>query len=249
MSACHDVPAPFLTQLLEARRLTADLLVQFTKAADASNRAVMAYNDEGTAKAAREAEAAMQAVQADLLALQPILQKLRYAAERRHLEEFDRRFAEYRTLDSTILGLAVENTNLKAQTLSFGPAREAAEGRPGFARAGRALQRAEGHVSRGGARRSGRGRGGGHPGVAGAAHSGGGRRGDVADGAADGGGGSRSPERDRQPDDAGPALGRAPARRRDHRAEPIHNSQHRTHRAVPAHTRPVPGVVARTQAS
>ena len=127
MSGCHAGPSSYLSQLLEARRLTADLLVQFTKGADASNRAVMAYSDEGTAAAAREAEAAMQAVQANLLALQPILQKLGYAEERRHLEEFDRRFAEYRTLDSTILGLAVENTNLKAQRLSFGPAREAAE--------------------------------------------------------------------------------------------------------------------------
>ncbi len=45
----------------------------------------------------------------------------------RLLNEFDGRFAEYRTLDRTILGLAVENTNLKAQRLSFGPAREAAD--------------------------------------------------------------------------------------------------------------------------
>jgi hypothetical protein len=45
----------------------------------------------------------------------------------RHLEDFESRFKEYRRLDDEILPLAVENTNLKAQRLSFGPSREAAQ--------------------------------------------------------------------------------------------------------------------------
>ena len=44
-----------------------------------------------------------------------------------YLNGFKTRFDEYRRLDDEILPLAVENTNLKAQRLSFGPAREAAE--------------------------------------------------------------------------------------------------------------------------
>ncbi len=123
-TGCHT---PVLTQLLEARQLTADLRLQFTKAADASNRAVMADSDEASRAAAREAEEATGVIQRDTQALQPILRDLAYADEIRLLNEFDRRFAEYRTLDRTILGLAVENTNLKAQRLSFGPAREAAD--------------------------------------------------------------------------------------------------------------------------
>ena len=119
--------APVLTQLLEARRLAADLRLQFSKAADASNRAVMADTDEASGAAAREAEEVTRAIQQDTQALQPILQELAYADEIRLLQEFDRRFDEYRTLDRTILGLAVENTNLKAQRLAFGPAREAAD--------------------------------------------------------------------------------------------------------------------------
>ena len=43
------------------------------------------------------------------------------------LQEFVNRFTEYRELDRRILDLAVENTNLKAQRLSFGPAQEAAD--------------------------------------------------------------------------------------------------------------------------
>lgn len=78
-------------------------------------------------KFAREAEQATQAVQTDTDALRPILQGLDYSDEARLLEEFSNRFAEYRALDRSILELAVENTNLKAQRISFGPAQEAAD--------------------------------------------------------------------------------------------------------------------------
>ena len=124
-AGCRHVPV--LTQLLEARWLAADLQLQFTRAADASNRAVMAETDEASGAAAREAEEVTRAIQRHMQALQPILRDLGYADEIRLLNEFDGRLADYRTLDRTILGLAVENTNLKAQRLSFGPGREAAD--------------------------------------------------------------------------------------------------------------------------
>jgi hypothetical protein len=123
-SGCTTRP---LEQLPEARRVSEDLLVQFTKAADASNRAVMADTDEVSVRFAREAEQMVDTVQKDTDALKPLLQDLGYAEEARLLEEFGRRFAEYRALDRTILELAVENTNLKAQRLSFGPAQDAAD--------------------------------------------------------------------------------------------------------------------------
>lgn len=122
-----DAPLTVLERLSEARRLAADLLVQFTKAADAANRAVMADTDEASVAFARESEQATQAVQKDVDALGPILLDLGYSNETRLLEEFRSRFAEYHTLDVSILELAVENTNLKAQRLSFGPAQEAAD--------------------------------------------------------------------------------------------------------------------------
>ncbi len=43
------------------------------------------------------------------------------------MDEFNGQSAQYGSLDRNILALAVENTNLKAQRLSFGPAREAAD--------------------------------------------------------------------------------------------------------------------------
>lgn len=115
-----------LTQQVDARRVAADLHLQFTKAADAADRAVMADADEASAKAAREAEDASKAVERDLKELRPLLESLGYGDELRFLGTFEERFAEYRKLDEEILPLAVENSNLKAQRLSFGPAREAA---------------------------------------------------------------------------------------------------------------------------
>jgi hypothetical protein len=125
-TACVNAPA-VLTELLEARRLASELHVEFTKAADAANRAVMADTDEASAAAADESRRARRVVERDLEALQPILQSRGYRDEMRYLDAFRARFEEYRRLDDEILPLAVENTNLKAQRLSFGPAREAVE--------------------------------------------------------------------------------------------------------------------------
>jgi len=125
-SGCGDVNAA-LEKLSQARQLSADLLVQFTKAADASNRSVMADTDEASTAFAREADDAKQAVHHDVDTLGPMLKDLGYSDETRILEQFTSRFAEYDVLDRRILDLAVENTNLKAQRLSFGPAQKAVD--------------------------------------------------------------------------------------------------------------------------
>jgi len=86
----------------------------------------MAVTDEASSAAAREAERAMEAIDRDVQALQPILQALSYRDEIRHLDAFKTCFVGYRALEADILPLAVENTNIKAQRLSFGSARDAA---------------------------------------------------------------------------------------------------------------------------
>ena len=125
-AGCGDGSRLVLTQQVDARRLASDLRVQFSKAADASNRAVMAVTDEASRAAAREAEQATQSAERDVEALQRILQALAYRDDIRHLDAFKACFVGYRALDADILPLAVENTNIKAQRLSFGPARDAA---------------------------------------------------------------------------------------------------------------------------
>jgi len=117
----------FFTQLADSHRLAAELRIQFNQAADASNRAVMADTDEASTAFARDAEKALQIVDSDVEALTPLLNSLSFSKEIQFLEDFRKQFAQYREIDRTILTLAVENTNLKAQQLAFGPAREAAD--------------------------------------------------------------------------------------------------------------------------
>lgn len=123
---CGDVNTA-LEHLSEARHLSADLLVQFTKASHATDRAVMADTDAASETYARDAGEARSAVHRDVAALRPLLAGLRYSDETTILGQFETRFADYEQLDRQILELAVENTNLKAQELSFGPAQAAAD--------------------------------------------------------------------------------------------------------------------------
>ncbi|MGE0393606.1 MAG: hypothetical protein AB7I25_07165 [Vicinamibacterales bacterium] len=126
-ASCGGSLETSLERLSEAQRLSSDLLVQFSKSNDAGNRAVMAEADDATAAFVREAESAAQTVQQQADALGATLGALGYSAESGLLDEFRTRFATYRALDQTILDLAVEHTNLKAQRLSFGPAQQAVE--------------------------------------------------------------------------------------------------------------------------
>lgn len=124
---CGCRPQTVFEQLMDARRLTAELLLHFTTAADATNRAVMAGTEKAAASFVREAEQATRDVQSPLDLLRPILTDLRYSKESQLLAEFETKFSEYRALDRRIQELVLESTNLKAQRLSWGPAQQAAD--------------------------------------------------------------------------------------------------------------------------
>ena len=126
-SGCRNAPDPAFTQLAEARSLADDLRVQLAKAADASDRAVMAETDEESVTFARQADQTAATIEARSATLFARLQSLAYAPELRALQDFTERFAAYRKLDHDLLDLAVQNTNLKAQRLSFGPVRQTAD--------------------------------------------------------------------------------------------------------------------------
>jgi hypothetical protein len=125
---CRNAPDPAFTQLAEARRLADDLRVQLAKMSNASDRAVMADTDEESAVFAHEAEQAAGTIETGSAALSTRLQSLGYAPELRALQDFADHFGAYRKLEHDVLELAVQNTNLKAQRLSFGPVRETADG-------------------------------------------------------------------------------------------------------------------------
>jgi hypothetical protein len=114
-------------ELDQARTLAAELRVQLNKTNDASNRAVMADTDEASISAAREAQAATRSINQGVAKLETLLSQAAFRDELRTLEVFRTHWAKYQALDEKVLALAVENTNLKAQRLSFGPARQAAD--------------------------------------------------------------------------------------------------------------------------
>ncbi len=124
---CRNVPELAFAQLSEARRLADDLSAHLAKVTDASDRAVMADTDEESVAFAREADQTAAAIESESVALSARLESLGYTAELRELRNFIDRFGAYRKLDHEVLGLAVQNTNLKAQRLSFGPVRQAAD--------------------------------------------------------------------------------------------------------------------------
>jgi hypothetical protein len=124
---CKGEPNAVFTELSQARLLAGDLRVQFNKASDASDRAVMADTDEASIAFAKDAGRIEALVKTDVEALGPRLKSLGYASELSALQAFEGHLAAYDKVDRDILELAVENTNLKAQRLSFGPTREAAD--------------------------------------------------------------------------------------------------------------------------
>ena len=109
-AGCRTAPA--LTQLLEARRLVADLRLQFDTAAGASTQAVGAATVEAAAAETRRADVAAQTVQGQARALRPILDAPSYITELRLLNEFDERFAAFRTLDRAIVERSIPDATL-----------------------------------------------------------------------------------------------------------------------------------------
>lgn len=124
-AACVDGSKLVLTEQAEAHRIASRLRVEFSHAADASNRAVMTDTDEASRAAAHEAEQATQSVDKDTEALRQVLEHLGDRDEAELLDRFTARFVQFKALDADILPLAVENTNIKAQRLAFGPAQDA----------------------------------------------------------------------------------------------------------------------------
>jgi hypothetical protein len=124
---CNATAVPYLDRLAELRATSAALRLDFVKANDASNRAVMADTNDVSVAFAHDAAESLKAVDRDVAALGPSLKGLGLEREAELLGEFGRRLVAYREVDRRVLELAVENTNLKASRLSFGPVAEAAD--------------------------------------------------------------------------------------------------------------------------
>lgn len=103
-------------------QIVADMRADLFAAAESEKSAVLADTDQASVDFASKARAAVDKVAANLKTLQGLADA---SGEAELVKRFDEAFAEYRKADEEVLGLAVQNTNLKALALSFGKASEA----------------------------------------------------------------------------------------------------------------------------
>jgi len=127
VGGCHRGFDAAFTRQIEAQRLAADIRVQLHHSAEALQRAIMADTDERSAEFVREAQQASEALEADLRSIEAIVAAIGASEEVRSVQEVATAFGAVQDLDRSLVALAVEHTNGKAQRLAFGPARAAAD--------------------------------------------------------------------------------------------------------------------------
>jgi len=94
-------------------------------ASDAEKSAVMATTDEESQTFANQARTATTTLQQGRDQLSGLLDTSGSSREKELLAEFSKSFVNLERIDRDLLALAVQNTNLKAYQLAFGPASEA----------------------------------------------------------------------------------------------------------------------------
>ena len=115
-----------LTRLIEAQKLAADMRIQLHRSSETTQQAIMSADDEAAASFVRESEESTSTLAADQRALGPLIAQIGTGEEKQLIGELGGACQRVQDLDRKLLALAVENTNVKAQRLAFGPARAAA---------------------------------------------------------------------------------------------------------------------------
>lgn len=105
--------------------VVAAMRIDLLKAVEAEKSAVLADTDQASQEYADMARQATQAVEDRRQEFQKLLQAEPSPEEGKLAEEFARAWSEFRKVDQEILQLAVQNTNLKAASLSQGQVRQA----------------------------------------------------------------------------------------------------------------------------
>jgi len=108
---------PFATPIRKAE-LVSSMRIHLLKATEAEKNAVMALTDEASEAFAVEARQAADAVESSRKEIENLINDGESQGETKLLNEFNACWSQYRKLDDSILTLAVQNTNLKAQQIS-----------------------------------------------------------------------------------------------------------------------------------
>ena len=115
-------PADRIAFMAKRVELVGRIRLAVAAASEAEKSAVMATTDRESQEFADQARGATAAVEHGRMELAELLRSSGTRSEEALLARFSQAFAEFRRIDNELLALAVQNTNLKAQRLAFGPA-------------------------------------------------------------------------------------------------------------------------------
>ena len=115
-------PAAQLAFKAERADLVGQMQLGLASASEAEKSAVLAITDRESQAFADQARAATEGVERERQELEQLLTKGGTQGEKEMLQEFAQLFSEFQRIDDELLKLAVQNTNLKAYALAFGPA-------------------------------------------------------------------------------------------------------------------------------
>jgi hypothetical protein len=104
--------------VVQKSKVLSQMRINLLKSVEMEKNAVMAQSDQESQKFADQSLAASAAVEQDLQNLLPLIHASSLPDEEQLVMEFNTCWTAFRTLDHDILGLAVQNTNLKAADLS-----------------------------------------------------------------------------------------------------------------------------------
>jgi hypothetical protein len=122
----HEEQNPAAQLAFKAKRveLVEQMRLALASASEAEKSAVMATTDQDSQSFAEQAGAQVAIVERGQQELGSLLQTGGTKTEQDLLAQFSQAFAEFQRIDKDLLNLAVQNTNLKAYALAFGPAAE-----------------------------------------------------------------------------------------------------------------------------
>jgi len=115
-------PNPQLEFKAQRIDLVAQMQLDLVSASEAEKSAVLAVTDSESQAFADQARASTANVERELRELVELSNQGGTQAERDLIAEFSQRLVDFQHVDDELLGLAVKNTNLKANALAFGPA-------------------------------------------------------------------------------------------------------------------------------
>ena len=108
---------PFETKFIKVDLLST-MRIHLLEAIEAEKNAVLAITDEASEAFAAQSRQAADGVESSRKEIESIIHQEKLPRETEMINEFNVCWAHYRKLDETILDLAIQNTNLKAQKIS-----------------------------------------------------------------------------------------------------------------------------------